>query len=431
MIRFKQAALMLVACAMCGVSGDCCCADEPAAADAAPQGTPPGLELHKFEDAEPYIGDESLQARQPGTMLGYTKPLIMRTSGGGHQLCIYPMHGGTREISPLAAEYGIPGNIVSEMFLGPDETNPYGVQGMFGFKSEEGFRGEPYLSPRHCDMAELIYPDGQKEILFAIAGPLGFIGGEGERLPYVEPYAKVSLGAIELYRMRTPPEGKKPTVDRILCYIHPGWVNDVSIEQWKTPDGINHIICLFVGADGRIGGNAWLDTVAKMGRCAFSSGTPSVGYLSFFPKGPTLFADEEVSRLDDMPGRLTNQLDFQGHRHAEVEDEYFGYLEESELHPFTSVDLTQWRADMDYGYRRPPVFEEMPTAEKKFIRQLYTAVLHRDGMIDVTTALLGSSDRWIHEPAGTVDLSYRLTPEGIIIRAGMSEELRDILGPER
>jgi len=279
-------------------------------------------------------------------------------------------------------------------------------------------------------MAELTLAGGEKELLFAIAGPLGFTGGEGERLPFVEPYAKVSLGAIELYRMSKPPEGKKPTIDRVLSYIHPGWVNDVSIEQWKTPDGVNHIICLFVGADGYIGGNAWLDTVAKFARSAFSSGTPSIGYLSFFPKGPTLFADEELARLDDMPGSLVNRMHFQGHLHREVEEgEYFGYFEEGELHPFTSVDLTKWRGDMDYGYRRPPVFEEMPTADRKFIRQLYTAKLHPDGTIDVTTALLGSSDRWTREPEGTVELGYRLTPEGPIIRAGMSDELRNVLTP--
>ena len=388
--------------------------------------------LHRFENIKPYLGGKSLQQRQPGAVLGFTEPLIVRT-GGRRQLCIYPMNGATREVSPLAKEYGITGNLTSDTYLGPDEDNPYGVQGMFGYKSEEGFRCEPYLDPRHADMAELIYPDGARELLFAVSGPMGFTGfieEERKSLPFVEPYVNVHLSAIELYRVRKSADGKRPVVERVLSYVHPGWVNGVSIEQWKTPDGINHIICLFAGGDEFVGALAYYDALL-LGKKVWSRCSPSIGYLSFFPKGPTLFADEEVARIEDQPGCTKEGPYYVGPRIREIEDEYFGYLEEGKLHPFPSVDLTRWRGDMDYGYRRPPVIEEMPASRNKPYRLLYTARLHEDGMIDITTAVFSSASRWELDPPGTVKLAYLLTPEGEITLPGGSQQLHNIIGPYR
>lgn len=435
MLRLKQAVLMLVACAMCVVGGAGCRADEPAA-EAVVQGTPPGLVLHKFEDAVPHLGPDFMQGIQPGMVYGFNEPLLVRANAGAYQkLSVHPKNLRTGQESTLAQEYGVRDDVLwSEPFLAPDENNPYGVKGMFGYRSKEGFRCEEVkLSVLHVDIAELVRPDGGKEMLVAVAGGLTFKvnrgTGVGSHALTIPPYRWTRPNVIELYRVKKPAEGEKPVIERILSYSHPGDIYDLAIEQWQTLDGINHIICLFAGADFRIGVTAQHNAEIN-GTTMYSSGTPSVGYLSFFPKGPTFFGDEGVTRIDDQPWGVSY-----GPTGAHVKcvppgDAYFGYLEDGELYPFPWVDLTQWQGNMDYGYRIPPVPAEMPSASKDGIRVLYAARLHDDGMIDTTTALKTIRDSWVWvlEPEGTVNLRYRMTADGQIVRAGMSPALRRIIG---
>lgn len=423
------AAAMVLGAAMLG--GGCTCAADndgyvAPQSDQDPGGTPDGIVLSKLQNMVLFRGSQESQNLKPMMEYGIQSPLLVRTATNhsdlGHgmvptygRVLIYPEGG-------MAREYGLSQKVLGPSPLDPTPNAPLGIRGMFGYRSRDGLRADPHVIPQTIDMAEAVYPDGSKCLLFAVGSNI--IDGDlmtGFAHNHILPYRFVTLSAVALYRMPKPAPGQSPEIKHVLTYIHPGMVHDVDIEQWQDANGKNHIICLCAGNDDYTGRNAHDEYMAAngMGAPPFSENSPSIFYLSFYPKGPAMFADEVLSRLDDMPGGISAVPD-RGPVAVRFprEDAEFGYREEGVFHPFPSVDLTKWQGDMDYGFRRAPVFAEMPQRDNDqlAVHQIMSVELSPDGRIGVEGCVmyLTSPIHWVPDAPGSLPLSYQLTREGII-----------------
>lgn len=382
-------------------------------------GTPDGITLYRFSDSEPFKGMTNSTFRDmPMAVYGFNSPLAVRSNNAEFfgQLVLYP-------IGRLAADYNVTEKVVAPHPFSPMPGAPFGLRGMFGYLSKDGFRANPVAVPMVMDMAEAVHQDGQRELLIALSGKIGDQEESGIVGLNIHPYGFTRASFLSLYRVLRPAPGEAPVPRLALTFAHPGNINDVDIVEWRDQNGKNHIICLAGGNDDYVGNHAVNRHRAQYGyfNSPFSRSSPSIFYVSFYPKGPVMFAEESFGDLDHQPAGVGIGPQGLSLAYFPRFDSAFGVRQDGVFYPFPAVDLSRFPGDMDYGYRRPPQPGDMPDPQfnNRDRNEVFSVELLPSGLIRVETCRVEHRMpphpiRWVPHPERRFGLAYRLTRAGVI-----------------